>query len=133
MTRRTGFIGALLALLLTASGVVATTASVATATAIGTIAGRVLIGPTCPVVNPDNPCADRPLVGAKVVLLRGGAAVASRVTDARGRFWFHPWRGHLVVAARSATPGYAAQARAPVVVHGGHTTRVTLHLDSGIR
>ena len=55
----------------------------------GGISGVVTSGPVCPVerMSPDPACADRPVVGATLIILgSGGGEVARVTTDGVGRF-----------------------------------------------
>ena len=52
------------------------------------IQGRVLAGPTCPVVSVNDPsCNDRPVAGATIVVLDArGTEIARLVTDVNGNY-----------------------------------------------
>jgi glucose/arabinose dehydrogenase len=54
------------------------------AAVLGTIAGHALAGPTCPVVKfpPDPRCADKPVVGAEIVVTDASGVEVARVRTA---------------------------------------------------
>jgi hypothetical protein len=98
------------------------------------VQGVAFIGPTCPVERdpPDPACADRPLARAVVRARRDGRVAGETRTDARGRFRLRlsPGRYRLYTSG-GIQPFGAPVATARVVAH--RFTRVTLHVDSGIR
>ena len=103
-------------------------------TAASGIAGLVLIGPTCPVVRPDDPCPDRPFSADLVVRNAQGTAVCTTSSGEDGRFQVGLPPGGYELDPQSGQPGglpYAAPQ--PVTVEPGRYTEVTVTFDSGIR
>ncbi len=98
------------------------------------IAGRVTIGPQCPVIQVGSPCPDVPYQ-AKVRVLQDGAEVAAGRSDQDGSFRIPLAPGRYVVDAVPLDGNGIATAGAqpPVVVTAGGYTRVDLSFDSGIR
>src|SRR3989344_268334 len=71
---------------------------------MGIIIGRVLFGPTCPVVSdpPDSKCADKPYATSLVLTTPDGARVIKTFSsDAEGTFRVEAPPGHYAI--RSAT------------------------------
>lgn len=101
-------------------------------TAQAAVVGRVLSAPTCPVERAGSPCPPRPVVGAAVVALRGTDVVGSTHTGEGGRFRLTLHPGRYVVRATNVG-GLATTAEKQVVLTAGHTVRLTLVVDSGIR
>lgn len=98
----------------------------------GTVAGRVLSEPSCPVERAGHPCPPRPVVGGSVVALQAGHVVASTHTGAGGRFRLSVDAGRYVIRATN-TGGLATTAQRAVDVAAGATIGVRLVVDSGIR
>lgn len=110
--------------------------SAGTAThADGTVVGRVLSAPSCPVPRADHPCPPQPVVGGSVVAADGRGArhiVASTRTGAGGWFQLSVHAGRYVIRATNAR-GLATNAQKIVDVASAATIRVRLVVDSGIR
>ena len=98
----------------------------------GTVAGRVLSAPSCPVERAGSPCPPRPVVGGTVAAMRAGDVVASTRTRAGGRFQLSLAAGHYVIRATNVG-GLATTDEKPVMLNSGATAHVTLVVDSGIR
>jgi hypothetical protein len=106
------------------------------ATALGTIAGNVVAGPTCPVENVTQPCPPEPVQHRLVtVMTPSGAEAARTTTDSSGNFSVQVTPGNYIVQVqivrnevglRQTTPG-------DVTVHAGETTMIHIELDTGIR
>lgn len=93
------------------------------------VAGRVLSAPSCPVTRDADPCPDRPVPGAVVMVAR-----RRTVADADGRFRLAvPAGRHLLAVRAPHAAAYPAPASVPVSVRAGRYTRVRVTLDSGIR
>ena len=98
------------------------------------IQGRVLAGPTCPVVSVNDPsCDDRPLAGVTIIVLTANGTEAARTTtDANGAL-----RG--LAAARPVHDRAAAgegilRGSGPIpVVVGERSCTVDIPYDTGIR
>mgnify|MGYP001209285979 FL=1 len=107
-------------------------ASMPTATIDSGIEGRVWIGPTCPVVQIDNPCPDKPYQATLTVLTPNGKRIASFQTEADGTFHLSLAQGEYVL--RPESPGgipYAPEQTFTVLP--GQITPLTVTYDSGIR
>jgi carboxypeptidase family protein len=98
----------------------------------GTVTGRVLAAPGCPVERASSPCPGIPVAGAQVRALRGGAVVAAVRSRHGGTFRFRLGAGTYIVTAVNAG-GYRSTARAVITVRPGQRVTVTLTVDSGIR
>lgn len=97
------------------------------------IAGRVTAGPTCPVVTAANPCEDRPLVGAPVVVLDASGREVGRVmTDADGHYAITLPAGPYSVEPQPIEGVMRAPEPTQVTVEDGFTT-VDMSYDTGIR
>lgn len=97
----------------------------------GEVSGKVLAGPACPVERVGEECPPRPVSGADVVALDGGAIRGSTLTDGSGAFHLTLPDGRYVIRATNAG-GYASTATEEVVISNNPVT-VTLIVDSGIR
>jgi hypothetical protein len=98
----------------------------------GTVDGRVLSAPSCPVQRAGQPCPPRPVVGGSVVALRGQQVVATTHTDAGGRFTLTLQPGRYLVRATN-TGGLQTIAERATTVTARATSHVRLVVDSGIR
>lgn len=103
--------------------------------ASGTVKGKVLLGPTCPVerIPPDPGCADKPYqTTIKVTNRSSSGVIGETVSDAQGNFQINlpPGRYDLHAAGGSVMPTCAPQA---IEVIAGKTLEVTLSCDTGIR
>lgn len=98
----------------------------------GTVRGRVLSSPTCPVEHLGSPCPPRPVVGASVVAARDGHPAGSTTTRGDGAFTFSLPPGRYLVTA-TTIGGYPSTTASTVDVRANVVTRLTLTVDSGIR
>lgn len=99
---------------------------------VGTgIAGLVLIGPQCPVVQEGVECPDKPFE-ATIEIYAGTRLVTTVRSNADGIFVvaLDPGTYRLVPLSPGGPTNAAEQT---VTVSGGVTTRVTVNYDSGIR
>lgn len=126
---RTSLACLLLAVLLAGCG---TATSPPTRVGSGTVTGRVLAAPGCPVERASSPCPDIPVAGAQVSALRGGKVVAAIRSRRGGAFQFRLDAGTYILTAVNAG-GYRSTARAVITVRPGRRVSVTLTVDSGIR
>jgi hypothetical protein len=99
------------------------------------IAGRVTIGPQCPVVMVGSPCPDAPFAAVITVRDAGGDPVAHVETGADGGFRIPLAPGTYAISAEPLASGGIArmQPLPPVVVRPGAFRSVDLSFDSGIR
>lgn len=101
------------------------------------VAGRILIGPTCPVVRPDCPPA-KPAMGTvriETAPTRRGATghVVARVkSDGNGNYSTDLAPGRYVLVVEKGG-GYPTSKPSNLNVEAGVVTLVDLYLDSGIR
>lgn len=101
------------------------------------VAGRVSLGPQCPVEVPGEPCADEPAAGAKVTVAKqvpgdlygGGDVVARTTTQADGSYRVAVAPGNYVVTADAGMSCELMDAR---VTAGAYST-VDIPCDTGIR
>lgn len=98
----------------------------------GTVAGRVLAAPTCPVERAASPCPPSPVSGARVVALLGKTEAAETRTGANGAFQLQLPGGTYTVTATNVG-AYASTASATVVVPASGRVTVNLTVDSGVR
>jgi Carboxypeptidase regulatory-like domain len=126
---RTSLASLLLAIALAGCG---TATSPAAPASSGTVTGRVLAAPGCPVERASSPCPDIPVAGAQVRALRGGKVVAAARSRRGGAFQLRLGGGTYILTAVNAG-GYRSTARAVITVRPGQWVRVNLTVDSGIR
>jgi hypothetical protein len=103
----------------------------------GHVAGVATAGPVCPVERtpPDPACADRPVVGAAIILRDlAGAEVARARTDLDGGFTFTVAPGRYLLEPQ---PVEGLMGTAPplqvTVEAGGETSELAVSYDTGIR
>lgn len=102
------------------------------------VVGRVVAGPTCPVVQdpPDPECADRPVAGAVIVVLgEGGQEVVRASSDQEGAFTLELGPGAVYTLVPQPVEGLLGTAE-PVEVAPrdfGERISVTIVYDTGIR
>jgi hypothetical protein len=102
------------------------------------VVGRVVAGPTCPVVQdpPDPECADRPVAGAVIVVLdEEGREVTHATSDQRGAFTLELGPGAAYTLVPQPVEGLLGTAQ-PVEVASrdfGERVAVTIVYDTGIR
>ncbi len=99
------------------------------------VAGKVLLGPQCPVEQAGTPCPDKP-VAAEVQVFAAGSEEVLTSTDSTeaGRFRIDLEPGsYELLAVGSDAGGLPFGTRVQVRVEPGVYARVTLSLDSGIR
>ena len=102
---------------------------------ISGVAGKVLIGPQCPVEQAGSPCPDKP-VAAEVQVFSAGSdeLVTSSDSGENGRFRIDLEPGsYELLPVVSESGGFPSGTRMHVTVEAGERRRVTLSLDSGIR
>ena len=96
------------------------------------IEGRVLIGPTCPVVRADSPCPDHPGGSLSIEILDSSNAMIARAqTDTDGRFRVSLVPGRYTL--RTTDAGFPRLAPVEVDVPADVYASILLHADSGIR
>lgn len=99
------------------------------------VEGQVLLGPSCPVVRPNDPnCADRPYQATLTILTTSGQEVARFSTDAEGKFHVSLAPGDYVLHPENANgPRWPHAQEQPFTVAAGRYTQITVTYDSGIR
>jgi predicted small lipoprotein YifL len=101
------------------------------------VAGRVHLGPQCPVETKGDPCQDKPVAGSKVTVAKqlpgnsdaGGEVVARTTTDADGSYRVAVPPGMYVVTADAGMSCELMGAR----VKPGAYSKVDISCDTGIR
>jgi hypothetical protein len=126
----------LVLLAVTAVVVMACAPSSGSSPVVGRISGVVVAGPTCPVVTdpPQSGCDDRPVSGARLVLVNdAGVEVAAVTSGTDGRFEvvLPPGRYELRPGPVDGLMGTAPPME--VTVQIGQPAEVTLGYDTGIR
>jgi PBP1b-binding outer membrane lipoprotein LpoB len=97
------------------------------------IAGKVLIGPTCPVQPAEsNQCNDRPYQADISILNQKGQVIDRVKSDTQGNFLVYLAPGTYVLQPGS-TKIYPRGAQVTVQVLQGQLVQVTIRFDSGIR
>jgi hypothetical protein len=99
----------------------------------GTLTGRVVTGPVCPVEQnpPRAACRPRPLPAAHVAVTSAGHTVATADTDRSGRFVVElPYGTYLVTATNPGPLPSTARRRVRI---GQRPATVRLLVDAGIR
>jgi hypothetical protein len=99
------------------------------------VAGRVLLGPQCPVEQAGSPCPDKP-VAAEVQVFKSGSddLVASTDSSENGRFRIDLEPGsYELLPVVDEVGGLPFAKRVQVTVESGEYSEVALSLDSGIR
>lgn len=98
------------------------------------VRGLVLLGPTCPVMQIDNPCPDEPYQAKLTVLTLDGQVVTRAASDAEGKFEIKLPEGDYILHAENpegqALP-YADDTE--FTVAADKFTEIEIHFDSGIR
>ena len=96
------------------------------------IEGRVFIGPTCPVVQEGQDCADKPYQATLTVNSLNGGKIAQYQTDEDGRFRIPLAPGEY--SLRPESPNVMPFASEQIfVLEAGRFTQVVVLYDSGIR
>jgi hypothetical protein len=101
------------------------------------VAGRVHLGPQCPVETEGDPCEDKPAAGSRVTIATqlpgssdaGGEVVARTMTDADGSYRVAVPPGRYVVTADA---GMSCELRKVHVTPGAYS-KVDIPCDTGIR
>lgn len=98
----------------------------------GTVVGRVMAEPQCPVLIAGSPCPAEP-IATEVEVARDGRVVAVGRTDEDG--WFEvvlPPDTYTFTAGSTSTP-YPRGIPADVTVEAGRLIEIELTVDTGIR
>ena len=94
--------------------------------------GQVLLGPMCPVVQPEQDCPDQPYQATLTVKSPEGVQVAQIQTDAQGRFRVSLVPGKYILHPESPN-GIPFADDQEFSVETGRYTQIPVHYDSGIR
>ena len=98
------------------------------------IFGRVVLGPTCPVVRKDTPCADRPYQATLTVLTASRQKVVQFSTDADGSFRIALDPGDYILHPESPSgAAYPFGREQSFTVIAGQFSQLTVSYDSGMR
>jgi len=96
------------------------------------VEGHVTVGPTCPVVQIDNPCPDKPYQATLSILDKRGKNILKFQTDANGYYHTQLAPGDYIL--RPESPGVMPHApEQPFTVSPDEFTTVDVVYDSGIR
>jgi hypothetical protein len=96
------------------------------------IAGRVVVGPSCPVEVANSPCPDRPLA-TDLEIVRGSEVVASVRSGDDGRFRVALDPGSYTIRPKASDGPFPTGQAVNVTVPPHTFVSVTVPLDSGIR
>jgi hypothetical protein len=100
--------------------------------ATGTIRGTVLAGPTCPVEQPGQDCAPKPVPG-RVDLVRDGVTLAFATIAADGTFSLDAPAGAATLLVDAGDGPFPACPGAEVTVITDEAVVVDIACDTGIR
>jgi hypothetical protein len=95
------------------------------------VVGKVTAGPTCPVEEPDKPCAPGPVSAEIDVRDRNGRTVANTKSAADGRYRVAVTPGNYTLVVVTST--FPQCPETPVGVKVGVFTNVDISCDTGIR
>ena len=96
------------------------------------IAGQVLVGPMCSVVQQGQECPDQTYQATLTVKSPSGVQIVQFQTDAQGRFQVPLVPGEYILHPESPN-GIPFAGDQSFVVETGTYTQLTVHYDSGIR
>jgi hypothetical protein len=96
------------------------------------VEGGVTIGPTCPVVRPDQPCPNRLYQVTLTVFNQAGKKIAQIQTDVNGLYRLELQPGDFIMHPESPIVMPQAQDQ-PFTVFEGQFTHLDIVYDSGIR
>ena len=96
------------------------------------IEGQVLIGPSCPVVQVDTQCPDRPYQTTLTIKNPQGELIIQIQTDADGRFHTLLPSGNYTLHPET-TGRYPSAPDQDFTVNAAEFTQITVTYDSGIR
>lgn len=103
-------------------------------TETGTINGKAMLGPTCPVMRipPDPGCSDKPYQGKLELTNTSGIFVSQFLTDANGNFTLNALPGTYTINSPRETmlPRCTSQA---FQVISGEKVDISVSCDTGIR
>jgi len=101
---------------------------------LGTIRGRVLLAPTCPVEQISSPCPPRPLSDVLVrVVDANGKVVAETTSNDGGRFEIEVRSGSFMLTASIEEDPARSVIPTRVQVVAGTVSHANVLVDSGIR
>jgi carboxypeptidase family protein len=97
------------------------------------IAGKVVLGPMCPVQQANSPCPDKPIEADVTVTDSDGKRVATGRSHADGTYRISLPPGEYTVVARRPGGAFGFGKPVTVVVPAGTYVPLDLLVDSGIR
>lgn len=99
------------------------------------ITGQVTVGPSCPVVQVNSPCPDKPFKATLVVTdPLGNQTVATLTTDADGKYRLPLPAGDYRLEPQAPNPGAPPQAPGePFHLEAHQWLKINVTYDSGIR
>lgn len=116
-----------------------TPAAVSTDINVGTLKGKVTLGPVCPVERQDDPCVPtlEQYTAQKFLIYKTDQKIKSQVVvpDATGTFNLELPVGDYVIsrAQGDVGPGGATGVPATVTIYKGVITEIAIDIDTGIR
>ena len=96
------------------------------------VAGQVLIGPMCPVVQQGQACPDQPYQATLTIKSQNGGIIVQFPTDTQGQFRIPLEPGQYVLHPESPA-GIPFAADQAIIVEAGQYTQILVHYDSGVR
>lgn len=101
----------------------------------GTLTGKVVRGPTCPVQSADMPCPPEPVSGVKLVISTlAGQEIRSILTNHEGRYSVSlPPATYRVELGPLGGIEFTKDLPATVSIAEKQETRLDIHIDTGIR
>lgn len=98
------------------------------------VRGQALLGPTCPVMQVDNPCPDEPYQAKLTALTLDGQVVTRAASDAEGTFEIKlPAGDYILHAENPEGQGLPYADDTEFTVVADEFTEIEIHFDSGIR
>ncbi|MEX2014133.1 MAG: hypothetical protein WD896_02140, partial [Parcubacteria group bacterium] len=100
------------------------------------IQGKVLVGPTCPVVQtpPQGDCDDKPFQTNLMLVAPDGRIAKAFSTNAKGEFKVSVAPGSYLVSSAAGNDGLTSCSKGGYIeVKANSYTQVTINCDSGIR
>lgn len=103
-------------------------------TETGTVSGKAMLGPICPVmrVPPEPGCSDKPYQGKLELITTSGILVSQFLTDANGNFTLNALPGAYTINSPRETMLPRCTSQAFQVISGGKVD-TSVSCDTGIR
>ena len=103
--------------------------------AIGTLTGKVMRGPMCPVERENKSCPPEPASGVKLLILTpAGREINSVVTDSQGVYGISlPPGTYRIEMPPLSGMEFTKDLPTTVIIIEGRERRLDIHIDTGIR